>query len=156
MSMAAWAQQGTTVATGLPYECSFEESENLSCWNIHLSNTTDQWIFGSAVHSEGRRSMYISKDGTDPNYGKNPNVSVAMLRYKFPTASNTQKYDVSFDWKGVGDTATSKLYVMVCREQDLTTNGNYNRNAILNAPGGRLSNGQVGACQSLGENNECG
>ena len=102
MSMAAWAQQGTTVATGLPYECSFEESEDLRCWNIHLSNTTDQWIFGSAVHSEGRRSMYISKDGTDPNYGKNPNVSVAMLRYKFPTASNTQKYDVSFDWKGVG------------------------------------------------------
>ena len=154
MSMAAWAQQGTTVATGLPYECSFEESENLSCWNIHLSNTTDQWIFGSAVHSEGRRSMYISKDGTDPNYGKNPNVSVAMLRYKFPTASNTQKYDVSFDWKGVGDTATSKLYVMVCREQDLTATGNYNLNAILSAPNGRLSNGQVGACQSLGPNSD--
>lgn len=111
-------------------------------------------MVGTAVHSEGKRSLYISEDGTNPRYGGSPNVVVSYLLYKFPTDTKTQKYDVSFDWKGMGDSITSKLYVMVCREQDLQDAGNYNINAIINSPGGRLSNAQVGACQALGESGE--
>ena len=148
----AWSQ----VATTFPYECSFEEGEDLSAWTLNYGAvpTVDQWMVGSAVHSEGRRSLYISADGQNPNYGKTPNISVAVLKYKFPTDTKTQKYDVSFDWKGMGDSITSKLYVMVCREQDLTAAGNYNLDAIVNQVGGRLSNAQAGACQALGESGE--
>ncbi len=148
----AWSQ----VANTFPYECSFEEDEDLSAWTLNYGTqtTVDQWMVGTAVHSDGRRSMYISTDGQNPSYGKTPNISVAVLKYKFPTDSKTQKYDVSFDWKGMGDSITSKLYVMVCREQDLTAAGNYNLDAIVNQVGGRLSNAQAGACQALGESGE--
>ena len=103
----AWSQ----VATTFPYECSFEEGEDLSAWTLNYGNqnTTDQWMVGTAVHSEGRRSLYISADGQNPNYGKTPNISVAVLKYKFPTMPNRQAYDVSFDWKGMGDSTNSKL-----------------------------------------------
>ena len=151
----AWSQ----VATTFPYECSFEEGEDLSAWTLNYGNqnTTDQWMVGTAVHSEGRRSLYISADGQNPNYGKKPNIAVSVLKYKFPTMPNRQAYDVSFDWKGMGDSTNSKLYVMVCPEQQLTNtaaNNYYNIDAIVNQVGGRLSNGQVGVCQSLGESGE--
>ena len=151
----AWSQ----VATTFPYECSFEEGEDLSAWTLNYGTvpTTDKWMVGTAVHSEGRRSLYISADGQNPNYGKTPNISVAVLKYKFPTMPNRQAYDVSFDWKGMGDSTNSKLYVMVCPEQQLTNtaaNNYYNIDAIVNQVGGRLSNGQVGVCQSLGESGE--
>ena len=152
-TVLTWAQ---TVATTFPYECSFEEAENLSAWkfNYGTHTTVDKWMVGTAVHSEGKRSLYISADGQNPSYGKTPNVSVSYMLYKFPTATNTQKYDVSFDWKGMGDSVTSKLYVMVCREQDLKASGNYNIDALVNAVGGRLSNAQISACQALGESGE--
>jgi hypothetical protein len=153
-SVLIWAQNN--VATTFPYECSFEEGEDLSAWTLNYGSrpTTDQWIVGTSVHSEGKRSLYISADGQNPNYGKKPNVVVSYFLYKFPTATNTQKYDVSFDWKGMGDSTTSKLYVIVCREQDMFANGNSNIDAIINSPGGRLSNAQIGACQALGESGE--
>lgn len=142
--------------TTFPYECSFEEGEDLSAWTFNYGNQTtkDLWMIGTAVHSEGKRSLYVSSDGKNPNFGRKPNVVVSYLLYKFPTATNTQHYDVSFDWKGMGDSTTSKLHVMVCREQDLTAAGNFNIDAIINSPGGRLSNAQIGACQALGESGE--
>ena len=146
-SVFTWAQTG--LATAFPYECSFEESEDLSAWNLNVGNTsnTDQWIFGTAVHSEGKRSMYISSNNADPIYGGNPNVSIAMLRYQFPTSDKRQTYDVSFDWKGMGDSAKSELYMMVCPESWLTTHTDgYNLNALISATGGQLSNDQKSVC----------
>ncbi|MBR2285701.1 MAG: hypothetical protein IJ900_04135, partial [Paludibacteraceae bacterium] len=153
-SVLSWAQ--TTPMTTFPYECSFEEGEDLSAWTFNYGNRTtkDLWMVGTAVHSEGKRSLYVSSDGKNPNFGGSPNVVVSYLLYKFPTATNTQKYDVSFDWKGMGDSTTSKLYVMVAREQDIQAAGNYSIDALINAPGGRLSNAQIGACQALGESGE--
>lgn len=150
----SWAQ--SPAMTTFPYECSFEEGEDLSAWTFNYGNKTtkDLWMIGTAVHSEGKRSLYVSSDGKNPNFGGKPNVVVSYLLYKFPTATNTQKYDVSFDWKGMGDSTTSRLHVMVCREQDLTAAGNFNIDAIINSPGGRLSNAQLGACQALGESGE--
>lgn len=121
-SAIAWSQ---APATGIPYSCSFEEEEDLSAWvmNYGTPTATDQWIVGSMVHSEGRRSMYISSDGANPVYGSSPNVVVSYLRFKFPTTTaangGQQNYDLSFDWKCVGDTDNSYLQVMVCPEDFL-------------------------------------
>ena len=146
----AWAQNN--FATDFPYECSFEDTEDLSAWvrNVNNTTTTDRWIFGSAVHSDGRKSLYVSADGQTPNYGKNPDVTVAMLRYKFPDATNRQSYDISFDWKGTGDSAKSELYVMLDTEEKLTEN----LNNILSSTGGRLSNDLKSSCQSLNISND--
>ena len=151
----AWAQNP---ATGLPYECSFEASENLSAWVLNPNTPTavDQWIIGTAVHSEGRRALYISSDGQNDVMGKTANVTVAYLRYQFPEAGN---YDVSFDWKGIGDSVTSQLYVMCCLESDFlnnTSNTNYyDINKIVSTTSGVLSPNVIGnACQMLGESGE--
>ena len=161
-TVLAWSQ-GTNFATGVPYECSFEESEDLSAWvlNYGTPTATDKWMFGTAVHSEGRRSMYISADGVNPCYGKNQNIVVSYLRYKFPTSTGTQKYEVSFDWKGVGDSTTSKLFVMFGLESEFFGDGAKNLNALINLPHGRIPEPSPGsatvpavynACQNLGEN----
>ena len=117
----------------------------------------DKWIVGSMTHSEGRRSMYISSDGSNPVYGNRPNVVVSYLRFKFPTATEQQNYDISFDWRGIGDTVNSKLYVMVCPEQMLFntgTNNYYNINKIVSSFSGVLSSRVVDACEQLGESGE--
>lgn len=146
-----WAQQGTTVATGLPYECSFEATEDLSSWVLNAgasASAKDKWIFGSTVRSSGRRSMYVTTDGQNPGYGRKKNVLVSYLRYKFPQGKNS--YDISFDWKGAGQDSISCLYVMTCPEEELTKSGSpYNLSNLLNAPGAKLSNTQLGKCQIL-------
>ena len=137
----ACAQRGTTVATGLPYECSLEPTEILSAWQLNYGTPSaqDKWIFGTAVHSEGKRSMYISSDGANPIYGKK-DVVIAMLRYKFPTASSKQYYDISFDWKGVGDSAISQLCVLRCTEDELSDPEGLNLNALVSSTRGGISN----------------
>lgn len=149
-SLAAWSQNP---ATDFPYECSFEESEDLSAWvlNQGTPNATDKWIFGTAVHSAGKRSMYVSKDGANPVYGKR-DIVVAYLKYKFPTAQRQQNYIVSFDWKGVGDSAISRMYVMVCPESVFLNNSampeNYINN-IVSQSSGQLPNNVIQACEDL-------
>ena len=154
----AWSQ--STVATGVPYECSFEESEDLSAWvlNYHAGTSTDKWMIGTAARSEGKRSLYISSDNANPVYGSNPNIVVSYLRYKFPSAGH---YDLSFDWMGEGDTANSKLYVMVCPEQMLINNTQatnyYDINKILSPTStstGRLAGDVINVCEQLGTSRE--
>ena len=148
-----WAQQGTTVASGIPYEFSFEETEDLRPWKLNISASaavTDKWMVGTAVHSTGRRSLYVSADGQVPGYGRKKSVLVSYLRYKFPTETKTKKYDVNFDWKGTGDDNQSCLYVMYCREDELNTpNNSCNLNDLINAPNAQLSNDQLNRCQIL-------
>jgi hypothetical protein len=156
-SVFAWSQQGTTPARELPYECGFEHDSLLTHWVLNASapaSTVDKWMVGTAVHSEGKRSLYISKDGTNPNYGKTKNVVVSYLRYKFPTATSQQNYELSFDWKGIGDSTDSRLYVMVCPEIALTQTGGYNLNSIVTNAQGRLSNATLAVCQAMGESGE--
>ncbi|MBQ2520147.1 MAG: hypothetical protein II540_02540 [Paludibacteraceae bacterium] len=157
-SVFAWSQQGTTVASGIPYECGFEEGTDLSPWMLNNPNPptppTDQWMVGSAVHSEGKRALYVTKDSLNPNYGSHQNVVVSYLRFRFPTSSKTERYDLSFDWKGRGDSTFSRLFVMVCPEMCLTDPANYpeyNLNSIVSNVQGRLSNSTVGQCVYLGD-----
>ena len=98
-SVVAMAQTGS-VASGVPYECRFEEGEDLSAWTLNYGtpNATDQWMFGTGAHSEGKRSLYVSSDGVNPSYGRNRNITVAYLRYKFPqTAQIIRVGDIDRD-----------------------------------------------------------
>ena len=145
----SWAQN---VATDFPYECGFEESEDLSAWTLnYLTPTaTDKWIYGTATHSAGKRSMYISAYDNNPNYGGDPNVVVSFLRYQFPRAG---LYDISFDWKGIGDSVISKLYVMACPERaflNYPSETNFNDvNKIVSTTDGYLSPDVMMRCQPL-------
>ena len=156
-SLLAWPQQGTTPSTVLPYECGFEHDSLLTHWVLNAgapASTVDRWMVGTAVHSEGKKSLYISTDGANPNYAKAKNVVVSYLRYKFPTMPAQQNYELSFDWKGMGDSTDSKLYVIVCPEEALTQAGAYNLSTIVNNTQGRLSNATESVCLQLGESGE--
>ena len=151
-SVLSWAQ-----ATGVPYTCSFEDSEDLSGWvlNPNTSSAADKWMVGSMVHSEGRKSLYISSDGINPVYGSQPNIVAAYLRFKFPDADEQKNYDISFDWKGMGDSTNSKLYVIVCPEMALTTSTypQYLDN-IVSTTSGELPKAVAQVCEQLGESKE--
>ena len=124
----AWAQQGG-VAYMSPYETSFEVGDTtLHAWTLNQNSPTakDQWMIGTAVHSEGYRSLYVSSNGVSPSYGKKDettgNVVVAYLRYKFRTETTQKDYDISFDWKGTGDSTAARLYVLAMPESRFLTN----------------------------------
>ncbi|MEE0860149.1 MAG: fibronectin type III domain-containing protein, partial [Paludibacteraceae bacterium] len=143
-------------AQGIPYACGFEEDEDLSNWVMvhrYSAHAQDQWMIGSAVRCEGKRSMYISADGTNAVYGSQPNITVSYLTFKFPDSNKQQNYDISFDWKCSGDSLNSKLYVMVCPEQLLhneAANNYFDLNKITSSVSGILNRNVAAACEPLG------
>ena len=146
-------------ASGMPYSCSFEEDEDLSAWvmNYNTPDATDKWIIDNVTHSEGRRSLYISTDGKNPGYGNKPNIVATYLRFKFPEDTVQQNYDLSFDWRGIGDTLHSRLYVMVCPEILLTRvalTNYYNLDDIVSSTSGLLSKKVLPVCEQLGDSKE--
>ena len=147
-----WAQ--TPIATTFPYECSFEDTEDLSAWNLNAHTedlTLDEWMFGDGAHSEGKRSMYISSNKKSPRYGNQPNIVVSYLRYQFPKGGS---YDITFDWKCVGDTTNARMYLMICPESKLSdpsNNNPYYLDRIVSTTSGIISPNVVQqACQQLG------
>ena len=144
VSVLAMAQtSGSTYASGFPYECGFEEKENLSAWVLNAGSqiTNDQWMIGKGTHSTGKRALYISSDSVASICGGKPNVAVAYLRYKFPTETTQKTYDISFDWKGGSSAIEGQLYVMVCLESELTDpSSECYLDGIVSATSGKLLN----------------
>lgn len=107
----------------VPYVGSFEDGEDTSMWvlNPFTPNAVDQWMIGSAVHSDGRNSLYISSDHLSPRFGSSPNITVAYMRVKFPEVGQQKTYDLSFDYRCGGAPNAAMLYVMVCPEVALST-----------------------------------
>ena len=140
----------------MPYACGFEEDEDLSNWvlNAQTPLAKDKWMYGSVTHSEGKRSLYISTNAQDAQYGTNPNITISYLRYKFPTESKQKNYDISFDWRCEGEENASMLYVMICPEQfffnKVEGNEGYYIGNIVSSNTGVLSSKVANVCQQLG------
>lgn len=112
----------------VPFLCSFEDDAEIQqMWtlNPNSANAGDQWVVGGATYSDGVRSLYISSNsGITTRYGFQPNVIIAYQTIRFPKVG---AYNISFDWKCIGDDSKSKLYVCIIPEQRLTT-GMYSDN----------------------------
>ena len=110
LCVAASAQ--ATPQINVPWQCSFEETEDLSDWilNSGTATATDQWHIGTATHSDGKQALYISTNGgTIAQAGAQANIVMAYRKIHFPEhASGYKEYDISFDWKALGD---GTLYV---------------------------------------------
>lgn len=96
----------------VPWQCSFEENEDLSDWVLNPGTTAaqDQWTIGTATRSDGKRSLYISTNqGQMAMAGAKQNIVMAYRKIHFPEhTSGTKMYDISFDWKAMGN---GTLYV---------------------------------------------
>ena len=97
----------------VPFFCGFEDNVELGSWTLNpgTPDAEDQWCVGTATHSEGSRSLYISNDtAKSAEHGVSNNVVLAYRTIKFPEKS--AKYNISFDWKNQGGVnERAKLYV---------------------------------------------
>lgn len=109
----------------VPWQCSFEETEDLSDWilNKGTSAAQDQWVIGDATRSDGKQSLYISADGGEHTMVGTPaNIVMAYRKIHFPEhSSGLKEYDISFDWKAMGN---GTLYVYFDYYSTLITGNN--------------------------------
>lgn len=115
---ASWA---VAQDISIPFFCGFEDSVELSQWTLNpqTSDAKDQWCVGTATHSEGRKSLYISNDSAQSaKHGVDNNIVMAYRTIKFPRKG---KYNISFDWKNLGGIDDrARLYVWVGPKMMLT------------------------------------
>lgn len=90
----------------LPYSCDFEDSVENANWTL-LGHYTNRWIIGTAVNSteNGQSALYVSNDnGVTNNYSNSNSTSWAYRDIDFD--STYAEYQVTFDFKGVGENAS--------------------------------------------------
>ena len=112
MALPAYSQ-----LINVPYMCGFEDSVEVSNWVLNYGadgpNCKEQWVVGNGARSEGRSGLYISNDGYSAAYGVNSNIVVAYREF---SVSDSIPYDISFDWKSMGQVGTSDLYVLLLQD----------------------------------------
>ena len=134
----------------VPCSFSFEDTEDFSNWTLNEGSAAacDRWVVGSATHSDGYKSLYINTDSvSDPYFGNKPNIVVAYQTIKFPTSSKTEHYDLSFDWKCVGDTGNAMMYVLIVPYAYIhDPSSAFHINKIASSSNGKLSKSVIGQC----------
>ncbi len=140
------AQQLINVPTGF----SFEDTEDMSNWTLNegSAGAYDKWVVGPATHSDGYQSLYIKVDSVaDPSFGHKPNIVVAYQTIKFPTSTKTEHYDLSFDWKCVGDTGNAMMYVLIIPYTYLHDPSSiFHISKIASSTNGKLPKNVIGQC----------
>lgn len=141
--LLCWVALACAQQITMPFSNSFEETEDNTPWvlNQNTPQSADKWVMGQAVCSDGRQALYISVDsGFTASYGAHPNTVMAYRKIKFPQdTADIQHYDLSFDWKNVGNRNLSELYVFFGPEQGLAglttsaTSGDVLNAAALNS-----------------------
>lgn len=121
-----FGQNAITVAD-LPYLCDFEDPLENANWHmnpsIDLINTNNAWTIGSALAYGSNNALYVSSDGGVTNtYANTNNVLVAYRDVSLVG----DVYDISFDWRGMGNGSKGYLKVVFCglRESDIKCLGN--------------------------------
>ena len=107
---ASLSMQAQSIAPiAVPYFMGFEESDSLelSYWVLNPGPQApacqDQWMVGSATRNGGRRSLYISADGEEAEFGASPNVQYVYR--DFTVAAG--RYECSFDYRCMGASNSS-------------------------------------------------
>lgn len=105
----------------VPFVCNFEDMVEWNNWTLNkgTAQAADQWTIGTATHVDGNYSLYITADNSTARYGCSPDIVLAYRTIRFPQGKGA--YNISFDWRCVGDTANARLYVYIGPEQHLTT-----------------------------------
>ena len=91
--------------TALPYTDDFESSNG---WVLENGTLANQWVWGTAAHDDGTKSLYISNDGGTTNAYSGDNTTV----YAWKTFSfDDGKYEFSYDWRAKGEQYSDYLRV---------------------------------------------
>lgn len=106
--------------TTVPYFEGFEDTAHYSSWvldvvNFNIPNPANKWFIGSGTSFAGRQSMYISIDGTTPNYSGSGVTRICKQSFNLPAGT----YDLSFAWKCNGDGSDALYAFWVPESQNL-------------------------------------
>ncbi|MCI6420283.1 MAG: T9SS type A sorting domain-containing protein [Bacteroidales bacterium] len=114
----------------MPYSMGFEleESAKLSQWRLNdgadLSICKERWVIGTAVKTEGKRSLYISYDeGATCTFDTVWNTSYAYFDFTIPSG----QYELSFDWRCLGGDETYMCAAVGIAKQMTSMDCNYER-----------------------------
>ena len=92
--------------TALPYTDDFETSNG---WTLENGTLANQWVWGTAAHDDGTKSLYISNDGGATNAYS---VDTTTVVYAWKTFSfEAGKYEFSYDWRAKGEQYSDYLRV---------------------------------------------
>ena len=96
----------------LPYQCGFEDNvENLE-WGFSQKNT-NQWHIGEAMARNGESSLYISNNGGESNAYSLTRSSVAWTYRDILFTPGHSRYQISFDYKGMGENGQDNVKVFL-------------------------------------------
>ena len=105
-----------------------EDSAKLSQWRLNdgadLSICKERWVIGTAVKTEGKRSLYISYDeGATCTFDTVWNTSYAYFDFTIPSG----QYELSFDWRCLGGDETYMCAAVGIAKQMTSMDCNYER-----------------------------
>lgn len=126
----SYAYAQNPVQISVPYSMGFEleDSAKLSQWRLNdgadLSICKERWVIGTAVKTEGKRSLYISYDeGTTCTFDTVWNTSYAYFDFTIPSG----QYELSFDWRCLGGDETYMCAAVGIAKQMTSMDCNYER-----------------------------
>lgn len=126
----AYAYAQNPVQISVPYSMGFEleDSAKLSQWRLNdgadLSICKERWVIGTAVKTEGKRSLYISYDeGATCTFDTVWNTSYAYFDFTIPSG----QYELSFDWRCLGGDETYMCAAVGIAKQMTSMDCNYER-----------------------------
>lgn len=105
------------------YFCDFENEAENAKWQLNTPRNesatwANLWYIGSATAKDGQKGLYISADGgATVGYQKQSQMVIAWREF-----DNLEQgeYDIAIDWRNVGDSLRSALYVLWIPDDDPT------------------------------------
>ena len=126
----SYAYAQNPVQISVPYSMGFElgDSAKLRQWRLNdgadLSICKERWVIGTAVKTEGKRSLYISYDeGATCTFDTVWNTSYAYFDFTIPSG----QYELSFDWRCLGGDETYMCAAVGIAKQMTSMDCNYER-----------------------------
>ena len=103
-----------TAPATVPYICGFEDPDENAHWDFVQGGQTNRWYIDSAaVTMDGSsNSMYISADSGTTNTYNNNDYSVSWA-YRDIQFSDANEFELSFDWRGYGESSYDYLRVYI-------------------------------------------
>ena len=143
--------QTNSVPATLPYYTGFEAEQD-SGWVFLNADQTNRWMIGSHGDAtvSGSRALFISDNGTSPNY----NITTASIVYAFRLleVTDTGDYVVSFDWRAQGESTYDYLRAFVVPNDVTITPANLNGITATATPTGWLNVGNYNNAVKLNLN----
>ena len=97
----------------VPYFCDFEDPQENDNWQYFYYQNTNTWNIGMAVCHSETASLYVSDDGGVHNTYTGNTWSNAYTYRDIYFSEDYSEYELSFDYKGIGECEKDRLSVLL-------------------------------------------